>query len=242
MFDYMSNSQIAALILGIVLSVFSIVTTCIAVKYAKHYNSFAKSIALAVTLPFLAFISWFFLIFSFLDGFRDDELLNLIVSIILAIILAGTVIIVAKALYNKHQDELIDEDDAKEDTEQPAKETTEKVEDGNVVTTETLLITHTPDDQKKTIKDSEQKLLTSNKTQAVIENTQKNDSSKKIDNTETAKNGKQEVEKADESNGRSTKNAQSQTTSDELEFEKFLETLRKKAEDNQKNKPDNDEE
>ena len=83
MLEYMTNSQIAALIVGIVFSVISVATTLLAVKYAKKINSFAKIVSMALVAPFIAFAGWLFLIFSFLDGFRKDELLNLIISIII---------------------------------------------------------------------------------------------------------------------------------------------------------------
>lgn len=112
MFDYMSNSQIAALILGIVFSIIAIATTCLAFKYASKFNSFAKAISMALVAPFIAFVSWLFLIFSYLDGFREDEVLNLIISILLAVIICGMIIIVARALYNKHEDEFVLADQA----------------------------------------------------------------------------------------------------------------------------------
>ena len=116
MFEYMTDSQIAAFIIGIVFSVISIATTCLAIKYAKKFNSMTKAISMALIIPAIAFVAWFFLIFSFFDGFREDEVLNLIVSIIISVILAGMVVIVARALYNKHQDELETEEETIEET------------------------------------------------------------------------------------------------------------------------------
>ena len=104
MFDYMTDSQIAALIVGIVFSILCIATTLLAIKYAAKLNSFAKLISMALIAPFIAITGWLFLIFSFLDGFRNDELLNLLISIILSLIIVGMIIIVSKALYAKHKD------------------------------------------------------------------------------------------------------------------------------------------
>lgn len=122
MFDYMSNSQIAALILGIVFSIIAIATTCLAFKYASKFNSFAKAISMALVAPFIAFVSWLFLIFSYLDGFREDEVLNLIISILLAVIICGMIIIVARALYNKHEDEFVLADQAEAEAKAKAAE------------------------------------------------------------------------------------------------------------------------
>ena len=43
-FDYMTNSQIAALIIGLVFSVIAVGTTFLSIKYAKRFDSFLKAI------------------------------------------------------------------------------------------------------------------------------------------------------------------------------------------------------
>ena len=122
MFDYMTASQIASLIIGIVFSVISVATTIFAIKFAKKINSFGKSISLAIVCPTIAFIAWLFLIFSFIEGFRDDELLTLIIAIILSVIIDGVLFIVAKALYNKHLEEFEDEEVPEEPTNEENEE------------------------------------------------------------------------------------------------------------------------
>lgn len=107
-FDYMTNSQIAALIIGLVFSVIAVGTTFLSIKYAKRFDSFLKAIAITLVAPFIAFAAWLFLIFSFLDGFRNDELLNILISIVIALVICGVIIIIAKALYQKHQAELLE--------------------------------------------------------------------------------------------------------------------------------------
>ena len=101
--EYMTQSQIAALIIGIVFSVISVATTILTIKNADKLNTFAKAISASIIAPFIAFVGWLFLIFSFIDGFRNDETLTLILAILLSIVIAGMVIIFSTPLYNKHQ-------------------------------------------------------------------------------------------------------------------------------------------
>ena len=126
MFGNMSDSQIAAFILGIIFTVLSIVSAFIIHKYSKT-SKLGKSIGFSLTAPFIAFTSWLFLIFSYLDGFRNDELVNLLVSIVIAAIICGMLVIVARALYNKHQ-EMFDAED-KEELEENAEDATEPTEE-----------------------------------------------------------------------------------------------------------------
>ena len=103
-FSWMSASQTAALIIGIVLSVLAVGTTFLAFKYANKLNSFLKAVAMSLIAPFLAMVAWLFLILSFLDGFRKDELLNIVVSILIALFVCTVIVLVAKALYNRNRD------------------------------------------------------------------------------------------------------------------------------------------
>ena len=117
-FTWMSTSQIAALIVAIIFSVCSVATSILAFKYAKKFNTFLKSVAITMVAPFLAVASWLFLILSFLDAFRNDEALNIVISILIALFLCGVVIVVSKALYAKNGEkmEMNDTDDAIEGT------------------------------------------------------------------------------------------------------------------------------
>ena len=103
-FSWMSASQTAALIIGIVLSVLAVGTTFLAFKYANKLNSFLKAVSMSLIAPFLAMVAWLFLILSFLDGFRKDELLNIVVSILIALFVCTVIVLVAKALYNRNRD------------------------------------------------------------------------------------------------------------------------------------------
>ena len=125
--DNLTNSQIAALIIAIVFSVLTVATVFLTIKYAKKFDSFVKATCVALSAPFVAFASWLYVIFSFLDGFRGNELVNLLISIIIALILCGVIIIISKALYNKHQAEFLEED-FKKDRDENGFESEEEIE------------------------------------------------------------------------------------------------------------------
>ena len=225
MLEYMTNSQIAALIVGIVFSVISIATTLLAIKYAKKINSFAKVVSLALVAPFIAFAGWLFLIFSFLDGFRKDELLNLIISIILALILVGMIIIVAKALYTKHKDEYEDETDAEvEENEDNIIEAQEENEQTP------LLVENTQQEELETGEEEQQE---SEETSEEVNN---EETQEEVNENEEASESeeKEEAEEVEENKEETEENKDI-----DKEFDEFLETLRKKVEENQ-NKPTDD--
>lgn len=145
MLEYMKLSQLAAFYLGIALTVISLATTLLALKYAKKLNSFAKAISLCLIVPFLACTSWLYLVFSYLDGLRKSEILTLFVAILLSLFICAMVVIVSKALYSKHGPALEDYDRymealAENGGEEIASETTEEVAE-NEENTETALTT-----------------------------------------------------------------------------------------------------
>ncbi len=128
MLDFMKVSQIAALSLGIIFAVISIATTLLAIKYAKQLNSFAKAAALSLLAPFIACTSWMYLILSFIDGLRKNEILALVIALILSIFIFGMIVIVAKALYSKHGADFEAVDEMNENNELDQEELTENNE------------------------------------------------------------------------------------------------------------------
>lgn len=236
MLEYMTNSQIAALIVGIVFSVISIATTLLAIKYAKKINSFAKVVSLALVAPFIAFAGWLFLIFSFLDGFRKDELLNLIISIILALILVGMIIIVAKALYTKHKDEYEDETDAEvEENEDNIIEAQEENEQTPLLVENTQQeeLENKAEEEKEEEQTGEEEQQESEETSEEVNN---EETQEEVNENEEASESeeKEEAEEVEENKEETEENKDI-----DKEFDEFLETLRKKVEENQ-NKPTDD--
>lgn len=183
-FDYMTNSQIAALIIGLVFSVIAVGTTFLSIKYAKRFDSFLKAIAITLVAPFIAFAAWLFLIFSFLDGFRNDELLNILISIVIALVICGVIIIIAKALYQKHQAELLETEFEKDREPIPEFEDEQK---------ETLLI----EDRKENEEESENE---ENNVEVQEDTTIENEDADIIENEDVDQQESEEQEETDTEN------------------------------------------
>lgn len=101
-FENMSDTQLASFILGIVFSVLAIGAVIFAYVNADRMKSQTGAIILTMVMPFLAFTSWLYCIFSFIEAFRDQEVINLVVSIVLAGIISFMLLIVSKALLARH--------------------------------------------------------------------------------------------------------------------------------------------
>lgn len=282
--EYMTQSQIAALIIGIVFSVISVATTILTIKNADKLNTFAKAISASIIAPFIAFVGWLFLIFSFIDGFRNDETLTLIIAILLSIVIAGMVIIVSKALYNKHQADYEDEKEGEEESENegakeddaqnadakeplmiagPASEQ-ENTQEGTAAESDTQEVENEETAEEPQVEESAETESEStdaseveqdeNIEQASEEQTEEQSEAEETSEDETAeiaaaeapqdKNAiasvKESVEELnnEEPQEETQKKELTQEEQDDLEFEKFLESLGKKSssEDNDDNK------
>lgn len=265
-FDYMTNSQIAALIIGLVFSVIAVGTTFLSIKYAKRFDSFLKAIAITLVAPFIAFAAWLFLIFSFLDGFRNDELLNILISIVIALVICGVIIIIAKALYQKHQAELLEAEFEKDREPVPEFEDEQK---------ETLLIEDRKENEEEKVENAENE---ENNVEVQEDTTIENEDADIIVNEDVDQQESEEQEETDAENEEPVEDQQdpnapivedyvSDTTTpaseenpnvslaqdeesededddedddDDEDFEKFLESLRKKAEMRKNQNPNTD--
>ena len=101
-FDLMTNSQLAAFILGVAFSILAVAAIMFAFSYASKIHSMTKAIILTTVLPCLAIISWMYLILSYVDGLKNDEILNLVISIVLGLVITFMFILVARALLARH--------------------------------------------------------------------------------------------------------------------------------------------
>ena len=258
-FDYMTNSQIAALIIGLVFSVIAVGTTFLSIKYAKRFDSFLKAIAITLVAPFIAFAAWLFLIFSFLDGFRNDELLNILISIVIALVICGVIIIIAKALYQKHQAELLETEFEKDREPVPEFEDEQK---------ETLLIEDRKENEESNIEVQEDTTI-ENEDADIIENEDVDQQESEEQEETDAENEEpiEPVEDQQDPNAPIVEDYVSETTTpaseenpnvslaqdeesededddedddDDEDFEKFLESLRKKAEMRKNQNPNTD--
>ncbi len=264
-FDYMTNSQIAALIIGLVFSVIAVGTTFLSIKYAKRFDSFLKAIAITLVAPFIAFAAWLFLIFSFLDGFRNDELLNILISIVIALVICGVIIIIAKALYQKHQAELLEaefekdrepvpefEDEQKETLlieDRKENEEESENEENNIEIQEDTAIENEDVDQQESEEqeetDTENEESAEDETKETIEPIEdQQDPNAPIvedyvsDTTTPASEENPNVSLAQDEESEDEDDAEDDD--DDEEFEKFLESLRKKAEMRKNQNPNTD--
>ena len=254
-FDYMTSSQIAALIIGLVFSVIAVGTTFLSIKYAKKIDSFLKAILVTLVAPFVAFTAWLFLIFSFLDGFRKDELLNLLISIVIALVICGVIIIIAKALYQKHQAELLETEFEKD--REPVPEFEEEP-------SQTLLIEDRKDNEEENDINVEEDIAPES------EDIEQQENDEIVDHKEVAEEEPAEEESVEEENeqqeadspivedyesenstpaseenpnvslAQDEENEDDEDDDDDEDFEKFLESLRKKAEMRKNQNPNTD--
>lgn len=101
-FSMISPSQLASLIIAICFSVLSLTMSLFAFKYAGRFEKKTTIVVFTLLFPFVAMTGWFFTIFSFVEWFRQTELANLLISIVLAGLITFMVVIVAKALFARY--------------------------------------------------------------------------------------------------------------------------------------------
>lgn len=236
MFKYMSGSQIASLIVGIVFSILAIGSVILVSKYAKKINSFGKALALALVCPFVAYISWMFLILSYVGAFKKNELLNILVSFGIAVIIIATVVIIARTLHLKHfgEEENAIEEAPLQIIDVPKQEV--KVEEKPVQKPEVKRVV-------KIIKREEVKTPEVNHADEKISDTytlsdilQEKEEIKSQENTTIKKDEKNslndiEIESREEKKGKTL----SQDEINDLEFEKYLDSFKKRKNDDDNN-------
>ena len=122
MFTNLTVTQLVAFILGIVFSIISIACCFFAYKWSKKFKSRVLACTITMIAPFIAIASWFFLIFSFVKGLKNDEVLNLFVSLALSIVACFMILIVSSLLYRKNKARLAELEKQAEE-----KERTEKI-------------------------------------------------------------------------------------------------------------------
>lgn len=250
MLDYMKLTQIIALFLGIGFTVISIVTTIIAFKYAKKIGSMAKALALCLITPFLACCAWLYLVLSYVGSLRKSEILALVVAILLSLFIMGMVVIVSKALYNRHgatleeydamRDEIEKTDEELEETEKAIEEqelALAKIENENKVYVAPLLLQNSQEENENTIiVDAEEETEVEPQSEEESEPAQEQEE----ETTEETVTEEQE-ETVEENNNEENKQEETEEETDaDDDFDKFLEELRKKVEDDNNGEGNND--
>lgn len=241
MLDYMKLTQIIALFLGIGFTLISIATTIIALKCAKKIGSMAKAMALCLIAPFIACCAWLYLILSYVGSLRKNQILALVIAILLSLFIMGMVVIVAKALYNKHG-AILEEYDAMRDeiekTDEELKETEKevekqelalaKVEEERKVYVAPLLLQNSQEENENTI---------------IVEVEDSTSEVEPQSEEETAEPVEDDAEQTEEETPVEDKTEE--TTDDDNDdadddFDKFLEELRKKVEDDNNGEGNNE--
>lgn len=240
-FSYMNASQTASLVLGVIFSIVSVATTILGFKYANKLNSFGKSIAMTLCAPFLAMVSWFFLILSFLDGFRKDEVLNIIISILISLFLVGVIIVVAKALYNKNKPVLEEEytentDDTIETTAEEAtvaptlliannEKDENKVENVSKTNSDEPIVEEYSEENENPVVNDEVKEETEEPTQEEVSEEENTSNDVDVANEDNDSN---EVDEETEDESAEDENDDDDDDFDDAEFEAFLEKLKQR--------------
>lgn len=105
-FSYLSTTQIVTLVLAVVFSVLAVATTFFAFKNAEKLKSQAIIFVLTLVMPFVAITCWLILTFTFVNGFKGNDILNIFVSLAIALFTCFMILLIANALYKKHKKDL----------------------------------------------------------------------------------------------------------------------------------------
>ncbi len=162
-FNYLTMTQKVALLLGIIFSVLAVASTFFAFKNADRIKSKVLGLILSLIMPFLAMTSWMILIFSFLDGFKNDDVMIIFVSLALCIVICLMILVIANALYHKHDKNMTGEK-------------SEKIEEEKVVETAPQEVTNEVSEEEVTdeeeISEETQEEIVQKLSEEALENTE----------------------------------------------------------------------
>ena len=119
--ENLTSAQLAAFILGIIFSIFSVVAVLIAIKKTNKLKMSTGTLLLLMAMPFIAFVAWFYLAFSFIKGFGNKEFLTLMIAILSALVICIMIVVVSLALY-KRSKKLMTENEISQIIEESADE------------------------------------------------------------------------------------------------------------------------
>ena len=134
-----TSAQLAAFILGIIFSVFSVVAVLIAIRKPNKLKMSTGTLLLLMVMPFIAFIAWFYLAFSFIRGFANNEFLTLMIALLSALVICVMIIVVSLALYRRSK-KLMTETELAQIIEESADEEEIDDEDEEEVRPQTVLV------------------------------------------------------------------------------------------------------
>lgn len=123
MFANLTTTQLTAFILGIVFSGIAVACSFFCLRWARKFKSKILACAVTTISPFIAISAWFFLIFSYVKGIKEDEIFNLFISMALSLVVCFMIVTISYVLFNKNKArlrELDKEAEAKEKAERDA--------------------------------------------------------------------------------------------------------------------------
>lgn len=172
-FNYLTMTQKVALLLGIIFSVLAVASTFFAFKHANKIKSKVLGLIFSLIMPFLAMTSWLILIFSFLDGFKNDDIMVIFVSIAISIVICLMILVISNALYRKHDKNMTEEVEIKEENKVVEAEPAQEEADENIeeVTTVDETIEETLDEEtvEESTEESETEEVVSEEDEEIVE-------------------------------------------------------------------------
>ncbi len=122
MFANLTTTQLTALILGIAFSAIAVACSFFALRWSKKIKSKVLAGAITTIAPFIAISAWFFLIFSYVKGVKEDEIFNLFISMAISLVICFMILVVSSLLYRKNISRLMEIEKQEEEKERAKQE------------------------------------------------------------------------------------------------------------------------
>jgi len=122
MFTNLTTTQLTALILGVAFSAIAVACSFFALRWSKKIKSKVLAGAITTIAPFIAITAWFFLIFSYVKGVKEDEIFNLFISMAISLVICFMILVVSSLLYRKNIARLMEIEKQEEEKERAKQE------------------------------------------------------------------------------------------------------------------------
>ena len=122
MFTNLTTTQLTALILGVAFSAIAVACSFFALRWSRKIKSKVLAGAITTSAPFIAITAWFFLIFSYVKGVKEDEIFNLFISMAISLVICFMILVVSSLLYRKNIARLMEIEKQEEEKERAKQE------------------------------------------------------------------------------------------------------------------------
>lgn len=122
MFANLTTTQLTALILGVAFSAIAVACSFFALRWSKKIKSKILAGAITTIAPFVAISAWFFLIFSYVKGIKEDEVFNLFISMAISLVICFMILVVSSLIYRKNINRLMEIEKKEEEKERAKQE------------------------------------------------------------------------------------------------------------------------